>query len=465
MVVAIRRSTVRYASARAPTRQYRRCLMTRRWLMMLTVLTLVVAPVIPVRASVISPEGYAPNSWQGRVQSPGEAGAWQAEYYANRSLRGEPVLRRDDPTIDFRWGHGSPGPEVPADGFSVRWTRTVTLEPGTYRFTVTADDGVRLRVNGQPVIDSWVDQPLTAHSGTVYVSGDAHVELEYYENREVAAVALAWQPEPATRVEGAVEAVLAYWSAVNEREYARAYRLWADGGARSGQTLEAFTAGFADTVEITVLLGRVDERDDGSVTVPVTLMAVANVPGSPTRPQRLQLYRGTYTLRAIGGTWRIAGARIVEVSPHTALPREVSNPLALLRGYFEAINSGELGRAYTSWGRIGEASVQSFAAFRAGFEVTKGVEVYYGEPEEGAAAGSVYARVPVVIMADEPGGMRRAFCGSYTLRRANVPPFDRFGWRIDRADIVEVDPVPVDREALERLLGGGCGAQARALER
>ena len=178
--------------------------------------------------------------------------------------------------------------------------------------------------------------------------------------------------------------------------------------------------------------------------------------------QRLQLYRGR-TSACLGRKWRIAGARIVEVSPHSTTEGGVES--ALLRGYFEAINSGELGRAYTSWGRIGEASVQSFAAFRAGFEVTKGVEVYYGEPEEGAAAGSVYARVPVVIMADEPGGMRRAFCGSYTLRRANVPPFDRFGWRIDRADIVEVDPVPVDREALERLLGGGCGAQARALER
>ena len=38
-------------------------------------------------------------------------------------ITGEPVLIRDDPALDFNWGSASPGPNMPADHFSVRWTR------------------------------------------------------------------------------------------------------------------------------------------------------------------------------------------------------------------------------------------------------------------------------------------------------------------------------------------------------
>ena len=49
-----------------------------------------------------------------------------------RRSPGAPVLTRTDDAIDFDWGEGSPGPAVPADRFSARWTRTKTYEAGTY---------------------------------------------------------------------------------------------------------------------------------------------------------------------------------------------------------------------------------------------------------------------------------------------------------------------------------------------
>ena len=39
---------------------------------------------------------------------------WQAEYFDNLELQGEPVLVRDEPTIDLNLESGSPVAEVPA---------------------------------------------------------------------------------------------------------------------------------------------------------------------------------------------------------------------------------------------------------------------------------------------------------------------------------------------------------------
>ncbi len=123
---------------------------------------------------------------------PAGTGQWQAEYYDNRTLNGSPVRIRVDDEIDFDWRYGSPAPHIPNDDFSIRWTRTVHFEPGTYRFTTTTDDGVRLWVNNHLLIDKWYDQASQPHSGTIYVSGKAPIRMEYYENGGVASARLTW---------------------------------------------------------------------------------------------------------------------------------------------------------------------------------------------------------------------------------------------------------------------------------
>ncbi len=117
---------------------------------------------------------------------------WQGEYFDNRRLRGSPVLVRDDANIDFNWDYGSPASSIPSDGFSVCWTRAVNFEPGSYRFTATTDDGVRLWVNDHLLIDNWRDQPFRSRSGEIYVAGDVSLKMEYYENGGVAAARLTW---------------------------------------------------------------------------------------------------------------------------------------------------------------------------------------------------------------------------------------------------------------------------------
>ncbi len=119
--------------------------------------------------------------------------AWRGEYFNNRSLNNQPVLVRDDANINFEWGTGSPAPGiVTVDDFSVRWTRTIQFNPGTYRFTATTDDGVRLWVNNQLIINNWIDQPVTTKTADIFLSGGVAVRMEYYDAGDNATAKLSW---------------------------------------------------------------------------------------------------------------------------------------------------------------------------------------------------------------------------------------------------------------------------------
>lgn len=130
----------------------------------------------------------------GEVASAQSQGGWRGEYYNNTTLSGSPVLVRVDKSIDFDWGGGSPEwGVVGADNFSVRWTGTLNVTPGRYRFLMSTDDGGRLWVNGQLVIDKWLDQQGGYHEVNIDLPyGTATVQMEYYENQGGAKALLAY---------------------------------------------------------------------------------------------------------------------------------------------------------------------------------------------------------------------------------------------------------------------------------
>lgn len=118
-----------------------------------------------------------------KVGGPTGDSQWWGEYYNNTNLTGTPVLARNDKNIDFNWGNQSPAAGINADNFSVRWTRNMYFSPGLYRFTVRADDGVRVWVNGQRIIDAWYDHPALDYAGDIELSGGyVDVKMEYYDN-------------------------------------------------------------------------------------------------------------------------------------------------------------------------------------------------------------------------------------------------------------------------------------------
>ena len=101
---------------------------------------------------------------QGPTPQPPQ-GDWTGQYYDNRNLSGSPALTRTDADLRFDWGLGSPAHSLPADAFSVRWTRDVQFSAGTYNFSARSDDGMRMWVDGDLIIDYWRNQPATTHSG------------------------------------------------------------------------------------------------------------------------------------------------------------------------------------------------------------------------------------------------------------------------------------------------------------
>ena len=118
---------------------------------------------------------------------------FSAEYFDNINLQGTPVLTRNEAVVDNDWGTSSPDPSLPIDNFSVRWSKIQNFTEGTYRFTVTADDGVRLKVDGQTVIDKWIDQPATAYPINLNLTqGDHEIVMEYYERGWGAVAKLNW---------------------------------------------------------------------------------------------------------------------------------------------------------------------------------------------------------------------------------------------------------------------------------
>ncbi|HIQ04885.1 MAG TPA: hypothetical protein EYH31_04215, partial [Anaerolineae bacterium] len=119
---------------------------------------------------------------------------WRGEYHANRWLTEAPVLVRQDVKVDFDWADGSPGPGVPADGFSVRWTRYLGPGAGMYRFTLSANGGVRFWVDDRLLFDAWQDTEQGPFQARVDLSDGYHwLRLDYYDADGLAAVRLAWE--------------------------------------------------------------------------------------------------------------------------------------------------------------------------------------------------------------------------------------------------------------------------------
>lgn len=128
-----------------------------------------------------------------RINGGGNGNSWRGEYFNNRNLSGTPFTSRNDAQINFNWGSTSPVSGLNTDNFSVRWTRTLSFAAGTYRFTATADDGVRISVNGQQIINSWTEhQPQTFTGEITLAAGSYPVQVEYFEAVGGAQIQVSW---------------------------------------------------------------------------------------------------------------------------------------------------------------------------------------------------------------------------------------------------------------------------------
>ena len=115
------------------------------------------------------------------------------QLYNTPSLE-EEVRSGVHPTIDFDWERS--GPEgVGNNLFSFRWTGEIKAPTsGFYTFYARTDDGVRLTVNGQLLIDFFKDRPARESVGTINLEAGKKytIRMEYYENYGRAVAELRW---------------------------------------------------------------------------------------------------------------------------------------------------------------------------------------------------------------------------------------------------------------------------------
>ena len=124
----------------------------------------------------------------------------QGQYFDTPDLTNS-ALVRTDANVNFNWGTGSPGASINSDTFSVRWSGQVEAQvTEAHTFYVVANDGARLWVNGQLLIDKF-DDAATNASGTIdLISGRRYdIQLEYQENTGSASVRLEWSTHSLNR--------------------------------------------------------------------------------------------------------------------------------------------------------------------------------------------------------------------------------------------------------------------------
>lgn len=116
---------------------------------------------------------------------------WRGLYYDNDKFEGTP-RERSDRLLSFDFGREPPIRGISKDRFSIRWDTCLRIEEeGSVRFQLSSDDGSRLYVDGEKLIDNWGDHGTKSKSGRLDVEpGVYYLEVEYYEAKHGANVKL-----------------------------------------------------------------------------------------------------------------------------------------------------------------------------------------------------------------------------------------------------------------------------------
>lgn len=133
---------------------------------------------------LVSPEDKFDNTAFRTQANGGEVGL-QGEYFNNADLEGTPALKRVDKHVNFNFGENGYAPGSPNTNFSVRWTGYYVPEKsGAYQFFVLGDDGYRLFVDDQKVIQDWKDHADTLAVNTMKLDAGKpyKVRLEYFQH-------------------------------------------------------------------------------------------------------------------------------------------------------------------------------------------------------------------------------------------------------------------------------------------
>jgi hypothetical protein len=281
----------------------------------------------------------------------------------------------------------------------------------------------------------------------------------------------------------AEQVINSYYSAINGKQYARAYSYWAPGTSSNVlPPFDQFQQGYATTTSVLVTIDSVG----GGVAAGNLYYSVPVLLKSTTTDKGDETFAGCYTLH-LGNPANqteppfkplaIQSASVKQVtgnanaqdmlatacdnqdvsrSPILGTPSTDPNDISAaryldnrtlgvdeIRSYYNAINRKEYARAYSYLeSNVDTAQLPAFPAFQQGYADTASVSLTLGSPINGAGAGQLYASVPTTIVAKMTDGSIQTFVGCYTTHLAqptiqSAPPFQPMG--IQKAQVKQVD--------------------------
>jgi hypothetical protein len=228
-----------------------------------------------------------------------------AQYYTGQTLQ---TLRatRIDPNVDFTWNNVSPAAGVSSTNFSVRWTGQIYIaQSGVYSFGTLSDDGIKLIVNGQTLINDWTTHaPRNDYASTWLAGGKWYsIEVDYHQGTGGSVAQLSWAP-PGKHWQIIPESVLSTTTpgpapAPAPVKGSPGATLSASMISTAGGPSASFSVTYNDTV---ALNGATIGTGDVVVTGPNGFKQTAVLTGV-THSANDETYTATYKITAPGGKW------------------------------------------------------------------------------------------------------------------------------------------------------------------
>jgi len=337
-------------------------------------------------------------------------------------------------------------------------TATAVTEPATA--TAVSEPATATAVIA-PATATAVSEPATATAVTQLATATAVTQLATATAVTDSATAtvvtdsVMLEIEPFELQTRAVQTLLNYYGAINQKQYLVAYTLL----AKPKQTLAQFTAQYENNIDSRLWVGA-PEVDGDTVTIAVTVVTAVN---QKNGDQASQWTNETYTIK----NNKITKAVIV-----TATQRNELAPDQVMVNYYDTRynvqkNYQLLPMSYTMWQSNGGASSLSYTKF-VDQMILAPADVFVGEAQIDGSAGSMEATVPVIEAYNDAdsflNGAGKVFCGTYTLRSSDVPPIDQFGWQITESNLspMTISELKLNKTSelnapiFQKLLTSGC---------
>ncbi|HKV26236.1 MAG TPA: glycoside hydrolase family 3 C-terminal domain-containing protein [Candidatus Acidoferrum sp.] len=119
----------------------------------------------------------------------------KGDYFANMKLEGSPVMTRTDPMVNFAWGDTGISTQL-LKNYSVRWTGfLVPSESGEFTLGFTGQDGYRLSVDGNLLVQDWtLHHPASTLTQKIHLEKDHPypIQIEYFQDVRSSECRLIW---------------------------------------------------------------------------------------------------------------------------------------------------------------------------------------------------------------------------------------------------------------------------------